>query len=87
LDRSGHRGDVGRVSASGLARLTHGFRRIVQGWPPLMRDTPPPPTPGAAPSVLESRALLGEAREVIIRHGSEIYRLKLTRHDKLILTK
>lgn len=53
----------------------------------MMRDTPPPPTPGAAPSVLESRALLGEAREVIIQHGSEIYRLKLTRHDKLILTK
>ena len=53
----------------------------------MTHDAPPPPVPSAAPSVLESRNLLGEAREVIIRHGSETYRLKLTRHDKLILTK
>lgn len=50
----------------------------------MTRDAPPP---SPAPGVLESRALLGEAREVIIRHGSETYRLKLTLHGKLILTK
>lgn len=53
----------------------------------MIRDEPNPPSAATAPGVLESRALLGEAREVIIRHGSETYRLKLTRHDKLILTK
>lgn len=53
----------------------------------MIRDAPPPPTPGSAPSVLDSSTLLGEAREVVIRHGTETYRLKLTRHDKLILTK
>ena len=53
----------------------------------MTSDMPPPVMTGTTPGVLESRALLGEAREVIIRHGSETYRLKLTRHDKLILTK
>ena len=53
----------------------------------MIREAPLSPATSDAPGVLESRALLGEAREVIIRHGSETYRLKLTRHDKLILTK
>lgn len=53
----------------------------------MIRDALPPPGTSNVPTVLESRALFGEAREVIIRHGSETYRLKLTRHDKLILTK
>jgi hemin uptake protein HemP len=43
--------------------------------------------PAATPSVIESRALLGQSRELLIQHGTETYRLKLTRHDKLILTK
>ncbi|MEO3471323.1 hemin uptake protein HemP [Roseomonas sp. CAU 1739] len=45
------------------------------------------PPPDGPPAMLDSAALLGDAREVLIRHGAETYCLKLTRHDKLILTK
>ncbi|WP_235567239.1 MULTISPECIES: hemin uptake protein HemP [unclassified Lysobacter] len=37
--------------------------------------------------LVESGALLRGAREVLIRHGGEVYRLRHTRNDKLILTK
>src|SRR5215207_955408 len=40
----------------------------------------------AAP-VVSSRDLLGNHRELVIRHGRERYRLLLTRSNKLILTK
>jgi hemin uptake protein HemP len=44
--------------------------------------------PGTAPGPsIESNALLRGTREVLIRHGGEIYRLRHTRNDKLILTK
>ncbi|WP_233198551.1 MULTISPECIES: hemin uptake protein HemP [Luteimonas] len=36
---------------------------------------------------LDSALLLQGQREVRIRHGNEIYRLRHTRNDKLILTK
>lgn len=36
---------------------------------------------------VESNALLRGAREILIRHGGEVYRLRHTRNDKLILTK
>lgn len=36
---------------------------------------------------LDSARLLHGQREVLIRHGSELYRLRHTRNDKLILTK
>jgi hypothetical protein len=35
----------------------------------------------------DSRQLLRGEREIIIRHGGEVYRLRHTRNDKLILTK
>lgn len=38
-------------------------------------------------NALESDELLRGTREVLIRHGAEIYRLRHTRNDKLILTK
>ena len=41
---------------------------------------------GTAPAV-SSRDLLGDCRELIIRHGRERYRLLLTKSNKLILTK
>ena len=52
------------------------------------------PIPGALlpanlpeqPSI-ESNKLLRGTREVLIRHGGEVYRLRHTRNDKLILTK
>ena len=40
-----------------------------------------------AEEVLESAALLKGQREVLIRHGDRIYRLRHTSNDKLILTK
>ena len=40
-----------------------------------------------APGQFDSDSLLGGAREVLIHHGSEVYRLRHTRNDKLILTK
>ncbi|WP_449448478.1 hemin uptake protein HemP [Thermomonas brevis] len=41
----------------------------------------------AATPALESRQLLQGRCEVLIRHGDEVYRLRHTRNDKLILTK
>lgn len=42
-----------------------------------------------APTTVELRSndLLRGAREVVIRHGDQTYRLRHTRNDKLILTK
>ena len=36
---------------------------------------------------LDSRELFASAREIIISHGEEAYRLRLTSQNKLILTK
>lgn len=44
------------------------------------------PSTGAA-DTLDSARLLHGQREILIRHGNEVYRLRHTRNDKLILTK
>ncbi|MDD5461768.1 MAG: hemin uptake protein HemP [Methylococcales bacterium] len=36
---------------------------------------------------LHSKELFGEAREIVIEHAGDEYRLRLTRQGKLILTK
>lgn len=36
---------------------------------------------------VDSRELLQGAREIVIRHGEQEYRLRHTQNDKLILTK
>jgi hemin uptake protein HemP len=41
----------------------------------------------ALPAAIDSAQLLQGRHELVIRHGSECYRLRLTRNDKLILTK
>ncbi len=41
----------------------------------------------AEPREFDSAQLLRGERELRIRHGNEIYRLRHTRNDKLILTK
>jgi hemin uptake protein HemP len=41
----------------------------------------------AIPRQVSSIELLGREREVLIQHRGETYRLRLTRQDKLILTK
>ncbi|MCK7592167.1 hemin uptake protein HemP [Lysobacter sp. CAU 1642] len=42
--------------------------------------------PAAEPELSSSQLLQGQ-REVVIRHGEQVYRLRHTRNDKLILTK
>jgi hemin uptake protein HemP len=52
-----------------------------------------PRSPGAERRVrvienrLDSRELFGETREITIGHGGDVYRLRLTAQNKLILTK
>jgi hemin uptake protein HemP len=36
---------------------------------------------------VDSRALFADTREIVIAHGEETYRLRLTAQNKLILTK
>jgi hemin uptake protein HemP len=41
----------------------------------------------AMPIVVDSAALMGGRRELIIQHGTGSYRLRITASNKLILTK
>lgn len=54
-------------------------------------DGTPPASPAArhvpAAAKLHSPSLFGDRREVVIVHNGEEYRLRITRQDKLILTK
>jgi len=47
----------------------------------------PAPKSVAPGKRIDSRELLGEGREIVIVHGGEEYRLRLTSQGKLILTK
>ncbi len=58
--------------------------------PPAMSGEPIENTPARNPKArarLTSAELLGQSREVIIEHGGDEYRLRLTSQGKLILTK
>jgi len=48
---------------------------------------PAVPAPLADELVLDSAQLLAGRREILIRHGDKLYRLRHTSNDKLILTK
>ena len=48
-------------------------------------STPPVATPAA--DEMSSERLLNGRREILIRHGDRVYRLRHTSNDKLILTK
>lgn len=50
-------------------------------------SVPPDPTAAAPPLAIPSEDLFRGGREVLIRHESQLYRLRLTRSGKLILTK
>ena len=50
-------------------------------------DNPDSDSRSETPRQVESRTLFGEARVVTIRHGEELYTLRITRAEKLILTK
>lgn len=62
---------------------------------PAMNLPPLPATPAATrdapvahePLAFDSRELLRGVREVLIRHAGQVYRLRHTRNDKLILVK
>ena len=41
----------------------------------------------AAPGIIRSESLFGGEREVLILHAGEVYRLRLTKNGKLLLTK
>lgn len=45
------------------------------------------PTECSVPRRIPSPALFGEDREVVIVHQAQEYRLRITKADKLILTK
>ncbi|MGA0598847.1 hemin uptake protein HemP [Enterovirga sp. CN4-39] len=56
--------------------------------PELQSSSPERPRPQhGEPRAVQASQLLGGAREIIILHRGERYRLRLTQHDKLILTK
>jgi len=42
--------------------------------------------PSAPAQVIDSEALLGQAREVLILHNNRLYRLRVTMSGKLVLT-
>lgn len=57
---------------------------------PKESDAPLPEISGGEadpPRIWDSEELLAGRQEVLIRHHGEVYRLRLTRNDKLILNK
>lgn len=70
----------------------------IEATPPPMSAAPAmtaPPTkanpaaapPAATPAIVEAADLLRGTPEVAIRHAGQTYRLRVTRANKLILTK
>jgi hemin uptake protein HemP len=55
--------------------------------PRIVRPAEPETAAGTGPLVVDSANLMGGRRELIIRHGEETYRLRVTASNKLILTK
>lgn len=53
----------------------------------LTRAGPARPDEHGAETGVDSTVLMNGRRELLIRHGEEIYRLRLTASNKLILTK
>ncbi|UWX03419.1 hemin uptake protein HemP [Pseudoxanthomonas sp. NC8] len=53
----------------------------------LQTASPLAVAPGVEEQVLSSEQLLRGHREILIRHGDKLYRLRHTSNDKLILTK
>lgn len=68
-------------------QATGPFPHVVQESSRMIADADRVPPMQQQMPVLNSADLLGSSREIVIQHGTEAYRLRLTRHDKLILTK
>ena len=63
---------------------------LSQSLPRLTRRSILQPVPAVAPEQtrhVSSQSLLDGARELVIQHQGSEYHLRLTRNDKLILTK
>lgn len=56
-------------------------------FPPLADGDEPRSRAVSSPVTVKSEALFRGARELLIRHGEELYRLRATSKGKLILTK
>jgi hemin uptake protein HemP len=56
-------------------------------YPPRIARAAEPEAGGPSPPIIDSTALMSGRRELIIRHGEETYRLRITASNKLILTK
>lgn len=54
---------------------------------PMRSDEAERSRPDAETPSVESVVLMGGRRELIIRHGADSYRLRVTASNKLILTK
>jgi hemin uptake protein HemP len=54
---------------------------------PRVVRTIEPESTASTPLVVDSVTLMGGRRELIIRHGEDTYRLRVTASNKLILTK
>ncbi len=57
------------------------------GGEPASRPAAPAARRAPQPAALDSVTLLAGGSEVMIRHGAEVYRLRVTRQNRLILTK
>lgn len=64
-----------------------GERERRMTYPPRIARAAEPEAGGSAPLVIDSVTLMNGRRELIIRHGEETYRLRITASNKLILTK
>ena len=53
----------------------------------LQPSPAPSPLRSAPAEAFDSRELMRGTREVLIRHGDQVYHLRHTRNDKLILVK
>ena len=57
--------------------------------PQAAQDPRSPPVPGAvrAAGLMRSTVLFGRRAQILIEHAGQVYRLRITRNNKLILTK
>ena len=61
--------------------------RLTEHPLPAVNAPCPPPGPESGQAEFDSRELMRGGREVLIRHAGQVYRLRHTRNDKLILVK
>ncbi|AHX12141.1 hemin transporter HemP [Dyella jiangningensis] len=67
--------------------LPHGAEAPARSFRLLSLKTPAPSADTALTRRVSSQALLKGERELVIQHQGSEYHLRLTRNDKLILTK